>query len=266
MITTVLLDLDDTILQDSPATLMAFQTTAEHAASVSGVNPEDLITSVRDHSDQLWAHGPFPDWLDGIGTGPREGLRARFQGEDHHWATMREWGPTFRRQSWMKALESLGIEDATLAAELDTMFERERAITNPWCPGGEEALKQLAASYRLGMVTNGIPDVQRTKINNTGIEQYFDAIVISGEIAIGKPEPAIYQHALDLLGAKPEETIMVGDSFPRDVMGSQAFGLRGVWISMGRPKPEGGDPWLTIESLAELPALLEEHHRSLGSR
>lgn len=137
------------------------------------------------------------------------------------------------------------------------MFERERAAINPWCTGGEEALKALAGKYKLGMVTNGIPDVQRTKINNTGIEPYFDAIVISGELAIGKPEAAIYQHAIDLLGAQPEGTIMVGDSFPRDVLGSQAFGLRGVWISMGRQQPDGGDPWLTVESLAELPRQLE---------
>lgn len=257
MITTVLLDLDDTILQDSPATLIAFRAVAEHAASVAGVNPEELIGSVRSHSDQLWEAGPFPGWLDAIGTGPREGLRARFEGEDPHWATMREWGPTFRYQSWMTALESLGVGDTGLAAELDAMFERERAQANPWCSGAEEALKQLAANYRLGMVTNGIPDVQRTKIDNTGLDRYFDAIVISGELAIGKPEPAIYQHALGLLDAKPEETIMVGDSFPRDVLGSQSFGMRGVWISMGRPQPDVGDPWLTIKSLAELPSHLD---------
>ena len=257
MITTVLLDLDDTILSDDVATDIAFEATATYAASKVDIDPPALITAIRSSSREIWQSSPFPDWLDGIGTSEIEGLRARFEGEDHHWATMREWGPMFRRQSWMNALESLGVGDSSSAAELDSMFEQERAITNPWCPGGEEALKQLAASYRLGMVTNGIPDVQRTKINATGIEKYFDAIVISGELAIGKPEPTIYQHALDLLGAKPEETIMVGDSFSRDVLGAQEFGLRAVWISMGRQQPDGGDPWLTIESLGELPMLLK---------
>lgn len=256
MITTVLLDLDDTILQDGPATLTAFRATAKHAAMLTGIDPDELIASVRSHSDQLWDAGPFPDWLDGIGTGPREGLRSHFDGDDPHWATMREWGPGFRRQSWTQALTSLGIEDANLAAELDVMFDRERAATNPWCPGGEEALKRLAAKYRLGMVTNGISDVQRTKIDNTGIEQYFDAIVISGELGVGKPQSDIYQHVLDLLGTTAEEAIMVGDSFPRDVLGSQAHGLRGVWISMDRPQPEG-DPWMVIETLAELPDRLD---------
>lgn len=257
MITTVLLDLDDTILSDDVATDLAFRATANYATSKVDLDPQGLISAIQATSREIWQNGPFPDWLHGIGTSEIEGLRARFEGEDHHWATMREWGPGFRRQSWEQGLESLGVGDAELAADLNAMFERERAHANPWCSGGEEALKQLAAKYRLGMVTNGIPDVQRTKINNTGIEKYFDAIVISGELAIGKPRPEIYQHALDQLGATVEETIMVGDSFPRDVLGSQAFGMRAVWISMGRQQPDGGDPWLTIESLAELPGKLQ---------
>lgn len=256
MITTVLLDLDDTILSDDIATEMAFAEVANFAASKVDVAPETVIDAIREESAKVWQSGPFPDWLHGIGTSEIEGLRARFEGEDDHWATMRKWGPEFRRISWQNALESLGVGDVTLAAELDAMFERARGEANPWCPGGEEALKSLAANYRLGMVTNGIPDVQRTKINATGIEKYFDAIVVSGELAIGKPRPEIYQHALDLLGASKDETIMVGDSFARDVQGSQAFGLRGVWISMGRPKPEGVEPWLIVESLAELPAII----------
>lgn len=257
MITTVLLDLDDTILSDDDATELAFEATATYAATKANIDPQALISAIRATSREIWQEGPFPDWLDGIGTSEIEGLRARFEGEDQHWETMREWGPGFRRQSWTNALASLGVGDANLAAELDAMFERERAAANPWCPGGEEALKKLASKYRLGMVTNGIPDVQRTKINNTGIEKYFDAIVISGELAVGKPKPEIYQHALDQIGATVEETIMVGDSFPRDVLGAQAFGIRAVWISMGRQQPDDGNPWLTIESLAELPDVLE---------
>lgn len=256
MITTVLLDLDDTILSDDIATDQAFAATTNWAASKVDLNPGDLESAIRHTSRQMWETGPFPDWLDEIGTSEIEGLRARFEGDDPHWATMREFGPVFRRRSWILALKSLGVGDDALAAELDERFERERASANPWCPGGEAALQALASTYRLGMVTNGIPDVQRTKINATGIEKYFDAIVVSGELAIGKPRPEIYQHALDLLGATKEETIMVGDSFARDVLGSQAFGMRAVWISMGRPQPEG-DPWRVVKGLYELPGLLE---------
>jgi putative hydrolase of the HAD superfamily len=264
VITTVLLDLDDTILADDVATDAAFMATARHAQAIAGIDPYELVTYARESARREWEKGPFPEWLDGIGTSGIEGLRAEFAGEDEHWAIMRGFGPGFRRRTWQQALEAMGAGDTALAATLDTMFARERSETNPWCPGADEALALLDKRYRLGMVTNGIPDVQRTKINATGLTDRFDAIVVSGELAVGKPDPAIYRHALQLLDASPEETIMVGDSFARDVVGAQAMGIRAVWISMGRLQPDHAEPWMLIESLAELPVILSECEESPG--
>jgi putative hydrolase of the HAD superfamily len=160
----------------------------------------------------------------------------------------------------------MDIRDALLAADLDAIFAWERGKTNPWCEGADEALTMLGERYRPGMVTNGIPDVQRTKINATGLTDRFDAIVVSGELAVGKPDPAIYRHALQLLNASPEETIMVGDSFARDVVGAQAIGIRAVWISMGRPQPNHAEPWMVVESLAELPNRLKDRENRVFDR
>lgn len=252
-VTTILLDLDDTILQDDAATDVAFEATARHAEQVVGVNPERLIGEVRRISAEIWESGPFPDWLDGIGTSEIEGLRARFEGDDPHWAEMRAWGPGFRRESWRRALAACGVENDGLAADLDARFERERADTNPFVPGGEEALAALGERFRLGIVTNGIPDVQRTKLEKTGLTGRFGTIVVSGELGCGKPDPKIYDAALQGIGATPGETIMVGDNFRRDVTAAQAVGIRSVWISIGRPSPDPSvTPWLTIETLAEL--------------
>lgn len=256
MITTVLLDLDDTILSDDIATEAAFMATALKAQEVAGVDPHELIAQVRITAAREWREGPFPDWLDGIGTSGIEGLRAVFDGDHENWAIMREFGPGFRRRAWNKALVALGVHDSGLAESLDLTFERERGETNPYCPGADEALAVLAERYRLGMVTNGIPDVQRKKIEETGLADRFDALVISGELGEGKPNRGIYEHTLKLMGSTADETIMVGDNYRRDVLGPQAMGIRGVWISMGREKPEGEEPWLTVESLAELPDLL----------
>lgn len=255
-ITTVLLDLDETILSDDGATEAALMQTALHAQTVADIDPHEMIEALRSKAAKRWRKGPFPEWLDGIGTSEIEGLRAQFKGDDKHWAKMRKWGPDFRRASWKKALESLGVEDRDLALSLDMMFERERAETNPWLPGAQEAMDWLGERYKLGLVTNGIPDVQRTKINATGLVERFAAIVVSGEIGVGKPDRGIYHYAVQMLGAQPENTIMVGDNFRRDVLGAQAFGIRGVWLSLGRDQPEGGEPWLVVESLAELPAAL----------
>lgn len=253
MITTVLLDLDDTILSDHEASELAFAATAKLAPHLDAA---ELIQQVIHFAGIGWDEGPFPEWLSDIGTGPLELLRARFDGDDPHWAVMREWGPDYRRASWTKALAALGVHDDELAATLDTAFEQERGRSNPWCDGAMAALAELGADYRLGMVTNGIPDVQWTKIRATALEPLFDAIVVSGDIGYGKPHPNIYKHALSSLNVTPEETIMVGDNWRRDAIGPQDLGIRGVWISMGRDQPTDGQPWLTISSLADLLAAL----------
>ena len=119
MITTVLLDLDDTILADDLATEAAFMATAMQAHTVAGVDPHELIEHVRMVAAREWREGPFPDWLNGIGTSGIEGLRARFDGDHENWAIMREFGPGFRRRTWEKALTAMGVEDMTLAWYMD---------------------------------------------------------------------------------------------------------------------------------------------------
>ena len=253
MITTILLDLDDTILADDLATDIAF---ARAAARAPQLDADTLIAAAKEYADRGFLESPFPQWLIDIGTGPLELLRARFEGDDPHWATMREWGPGYRRRTWQQALTSLGAADDALAAKLDSTFERERGAANPYCDGAEAALAELATHYQLGMVTNGIPDVQRHKIHATGIAPMFAAIAVSGEIGYGKPTPQIYQWTLDRLNVSPGETIMVGDNWRRDAIGAQHLGIRGVWINMGRPRPTADEPCLEISSLADLPAAL----------
>ena len=64
---------------------------------------------------------------------------------------------------------------------------------------------------------------------------------------------------LEGIGARPENAIMVGDNFRRDVAAAQAVGVRGVWIAAGRPSPDPSvTPFLTIDTLAELPDLLRD--------
>jgi putative hydrolase of the HAD superfamily len=253
-ITAVLLDLDETILFDHAANEAAFAATAE---AVAEVEPSGLVSAIRAEAAALWQEGPDPVWCHDIGTSEVEGLRARFEGDDPRMVAMRAWGPGFRRESWQRALARCGVEDDALVADLDARFEAERAATNPFIPGAEAALDRLAERYRLAIVTNGIPDVQREKLTRTGLMDRFEAVVVSGELGCGKPDRRIYDETLQQLGLPAEACVMVGDNFRRDVAGAQAIGIRGVWISCGKPVPEGDvTPFLVVESLAELPERL----------
>ncbi len=253
----VLLDLDDTIIYDDATTEIVFASVARHAHEVAGVDPAQLIAGVDRHAHAIWADGPAPEWCHDLGTSATEGLRSLFPGDDPRMAAMRAWGPGFRFGSWRRALADSGIEDDDLARELDRRFAEERLGTNDFIPGADIALRELAGRFRLAMITNGLSDVQRVKVEGTGIGSLFEVIVVSGELGFGKPNPEIYHHTLRTLGVAPDEAIMVGDNIRRDVAGSQAVGMRGVWIAESAPSAESSiHPDITIRTLAELPALI----------
>lgn len=86
-----------------------------------------------------------------------------------------------------------------------------------------------------------------------GLLEHVDAVVTSAEVGAAKPDPAIFEHALELAGARPEDVVHVGDSLENDVAGARAAGIRPVLVARdGAPQADVE----AIRSLAELPRLL----------
>ena len=166
--------------------------------------------------------------------------------------------------AWTKivehALTTLGRPDPALAAAIAAEFARRRRERMQLFP---DALTCLAAwragGVRLGMVTNGDASQQRDKIARHALAEYFDVIVIEGEFGAGKPDEAVYRHALATLGARAEDTCMVGDHLDFDVAGAQQLGMRGIWIDRagaGLPAGCAVRPDRIIRTLSELEGLL----------
>jgi len=98
--------------------------------------------------------------------------------------------------------------------------------------GALELLDMVAPRARLGMVTNGLSDVQRARIDRLGIERYFDSIVISSEVGVTKPRPQIFDIAFEQLGNPPlDEAVMIGDSLTSDIRGGSDYGIATCWFN-----------------------------------
>lgn len=96
-------------------------------------------------------------------------------------------------------------------------------------------LQELKKKYKLGVVSDFLyPPAFRKMFQKFKLTEYFDAIVISGEVGWRKPHPAIFQTALKLLEVSPQETISVGDSVKRDIVPAKKLGMRAILID-----PEG---------------------------
>jgi FMN phosphatase YigB (HAD superfamily) len=116
------------------------------------------------------------------------------------------------------------------------------------------------ARVPLALITNGASDTQRGKLRVLGMEHWFEAVVISGEVGIAKPNASVFDLALLQLVVERENVWHVGDSLTTDVAGAKAAGLTAVWINRsGRVREEGDpEPDLEVRSLSNLTRFLSD--------
>lgn len=91
--------------------------------------------------------------------------------------------------------------------------------------GTIELLDHLENEYQLHIITNGFEEAQQRKMDNSNISKYFDTITNSETAGVKKPNPIIFNHALDIANAKPNESIMIGDNYEADIIGAIDVGL-----------------------------------------
>jgi len=122
--------------------------------------------------------------------------------------------------------------------------------------GVHDILAALRERFSLALITNGPSELQRRKVAAFDFEPRVDWIVISGEVGADKPEPAIFEHTLQLAGVAPQRAAHVGDSLLADVAGANRAGLLSIWLEthFPRSRPEGEDyrPAHTIQHVREL--------------
>ena len=116
------------------------------------------------------------------------------------------------------------------------------------------------ARLPLALITNGASDTQREKLRVLDIEHSFDAVVISGEVGIAKPDPSVFDQALKQLAVERETVCHVGDSLATDVTGAQAARLTAVWLNRSGllRREDDPEPDVEIRSLSNLMASLGE--------
>jgi HAD superfamily hydrolase (TIGR01549 family) len=102
-------------------------------------------------------------------------------------------------------------------------------------PGCRPVLQALAPRYRLGVVTNGIDRVQRSRLAASGLVPFFETIVTSQGCGYAKPDPRILHVALDALAVAPQQAVYVGDDPAVDGAAASAAGVRFIWMDRGHP-------------------------------
>lgn len=129
-------------------------------------------------------------------------------------------------------------------------------------PDAQPALRHLQSrGYRLGLVSNtpwGTPDYLWTgQLERFGLAEFFEVACFSSDVGFRKPDPRIFQAALEALGVPPGRTVFVGDEPEADIAGARAAGLRTVWVNRSDdPTHPPPDPPADL-AIDRLDALLE---------
>jgi len=121
-----------------------------------------------------------------------------------------------------------------------------------------DVLKKLRASYKLGLLSNGDSRSQHNKIIQVEAEQYFDEVIVSGDLGIHKPDRRIFDIMAKRLGVKNEECIMVGDVFSTDITGAFHADMTPVWMCTDFEKPALHYAGYRIDDLNQLFTILSQ--------
>ena len=133
-------------------------------------------------------------------------------------------------------------------------------------PGYLELLKQLGSNHKLGIITDGLPEVQKRKVLALGLSEVMDKIIYTWEYGSEKqkPHPMPFSLMLECLGVEPEAALFVGDNPEKDCRGAHSIGMQAAQVQI--PSWRGGQagtanqegPEFVIETLYELPQILRQ--------
>lgn len=229
----VLFDLDDTLHDDTAAYHGAAEEVAREIEAEHGIDALALKDAYVSEAESFWKR-----------LGPDD-LKQRL-------------APA-RTVMWTAALAKAGLHDDGLAQRSAERYNQYRKRFLTPFPGAHDMLRTLREQgKRLGLLTNGFSETHREKIALLRMGDAFDAIFIADEVGMLKPDPLLFAHACERLGAPPSHTAMVGDRYDRDIKGALEAGLFTIWMNVrDETLPPGAvPPHATVTSVTQVASLL----------
>ncbi|MBF8150359.1 noncanonical pyrimidine nucleotidase, YjjG family [Winogradskyella sp. F6397] len=125
-----------------------------------------------------------------------------------------------------EAFDGVGvtIED-DMIHHLSESYINELTTFNHLFDGAFDTLDYLKDKYELHIITNGFDSAQNKKLTTSNIKQYFKTVTNSEMVGVKKPNPKIFNFALDLAKAKATESLMIGDNIEADIEGAHNIGM-----------------------------------------
>jgi HAD superfamily hydrolase (TIGR01549 family) len=227
VIRAVLLDLDDTLFDHGHAARQGLKAVRECHTALAAIDPAEL-----EHR-----HGEI-----------LEALHLRVLAKELALDDARI--ERFRQLFVSAGISGLDAGDASLAQRAAAAYRHRYLQAWREVPGATALLEALTERSRIGIVSNNLAREQHDKLRFCGFERYLDAVVISEEAGVSKPDPSIFRVALDRLGVSASEAVMIGDAWYTDIAGAREAGVRAIWFNPDeRERP---DEWADVTEIRSL--------------
>lgn len=143
-----------------------------------------------------------------------------------------------RRERFRRLLAACGADAGDdLAARLAATYRDAYRDARRAVAGAAALLAAVRPRARIGIVSNNLLAEQQEKLRTCALDRFVDALVVSEEVGVSKPDPAIFRVALERLDCAPAEAVMIGDSWSADIVGARSAGMHAVWFNPTRTPP-----------------------------
>ena len=162
---------------------------------------------------------------------------------------------TLMKDRFANPFQDIEDADAEFLEAMNTDFLSRMMRCPTHIEGALDVLEYLKFRYPIVVISNGFSELQYHKIKNAGLAPYIDKVILSDEVGVNKPHPAIFEFALDTVGVDPSAVVMVGDNIHTDITGAKNSNIDQLWFN---PKRESVDvsPTYTITTLCEIKQIL----------
>jgi putative hydrolase of the HAD superfamily len=139
-----------------------------------------------------------------------------------------------RQERFVMILAHFGINDRALSDTLSEQYLYACPKKSHLMPHAREVLNHLQeANYKLHILTNGFDDVQKIKIEASGLASFFEHVITSDNSGAKKPSREIFDYALHISSASLHDSIMIGDNLQTDILGARNINMDQVFYNPG---------------------------------
>ena len=160
-----------------------------------------------------------------------------------------------RQNRFPMVFRSLGVDESAIQVDLNAEYLHLLPRKPHLLESARTVLDYLKGRYTMHIITNGFADIQAVKMDSAEISHFFTHVVTNGVIDAKKPDPVIFQYALEISGADVAESLMIGDNYEADILGAKGVGMDTVFYNTAGAVV-GDPPTYDIRHWNELMAIL----------